>query len=180
MKGMASVRLDRSRILDEALALLAEGGLEAVSLRKIAARLGVGVSTLYWHVRDKDALIAGLSQRIFRGCLDAVGAPATWQDWLRAFGRALWAAQVAIPDTRKLIVLVPPDPDLRRATADEIGAALAARGLPRAIGDVAQRSVQALVTGWTTLDAARHEEDVASFDQALTALIAGWDADLRR
>lgn len=174
---MPSIRLDRTRILDEALKLLEEGGLEALSLRQIAARLEVGTSTLYWHVRDKDALITGLSHRIFRSCLEAVADPATWEEWLRTFGRALWDAQVRIPDTRKLIVLARPDPEQRRATTEEVLEALEARGLPRAIGEIAQRSVQALVTGWTTLKEREPElgrTDIDSFEAALDALIGGW------
>jgi TetR/AcrR family tetracycline transcriptional repressor len=125
---VANVRVDSLRIADEALKLLCEGGLEAVSIRRIAAGLGVGVSTLYWHIQDKDALLGALRHRIFRNCLDAVGDQDSWQSWLHAFGLALWQAQIEIPDVRKLIVLARPDPERQRPTTAEISGMLQRRG----------------------------------------------------
>jgi TetR/AcrR family tetracycline transcriptional repressor len=179
---VVSPRVDSSRITEEALKLLREGGLDGVSLRRIASALGVGASTLYWHIRDKDALLAELSQRIFRDCLEAVDEQDCWQDWLRAFGMALWRAQVDIPDIRKLIVLVRLDPDQQRATTSKIVHRLTRLGMEEQAAVTAQRSVQALVTGWTTLagdSVATTSEDRASFDRALDALIRGWDRSRR-
>jgi len=175
---MATDRVDSVRISDEALKLLRSGGLEAVSLRRIAAGLEVGASTLYWHIRDKDALLTALSQRIFRDCLDAVGVQADWRGWLRAFGLALWQAQIEIPDIRKLIVLARPEPDRQRATMSEISDTLRGLGMAEEDATTAQRSVQALVTGWTTLVADRVPvlaDERASFGRSLDALIAGWE-----
>jgi TetR/AcrR family tetracycline transcriptional repressor len=175
---MATPRVDSLRITDEALKLLRTEGLDAVSLRRIAAGLGVGASTLYWHIHDKNALLSALAQRIFHDCLDAVGDQANWQDWLRAFGLALWQAQVDIPDVRALIVLARPDLEQRSAVAVGIARTLVGLGLDDAIAPTAQRSVQALVTGWTTLSAARPITEVnerACFETALMALISGWE-----
>jgi TetR/AcrR family tetracycline transcriptional repressor len=175
-------RIDSLRIADEALKLFRVGGLGAVSLRRIAAGLDVGASTLYWHIRDKDALLAALSQRIFRGCLDAVGEQASWRGWLHAFGIALWEAQTEIPDIRKLIVISPPDPERQRATMSEITEILQRLGMAEEDAAIAQRSVQALVTGWTTLVVGRvplTTTERASFERALDVLLDGWDP-LRR
>ena len=176
---MAIQRVDPFRITDQALRLLREGGLEAVSLRRIAAGLGAGTSTLYWHIRDKDALLAALAQRIFGDCLDAVGAQASWQDWLRAFGLALWQAQVEIPDVRKLIVLARHDRSRQQEAVATITDTLERLGMAPDAGKLAQRSVQALVTGWTTLandSILPTPEERASFEQSLEALIEGWKA----
>ena len=45
--------LDRERIVAEAVALLDADGLEHVTLRKLAARLGAQAPTLYWHMKNK-------------------------------------------------------------------------------------------------------------------------------
>lgn len=174
---MATPRVDPARIVDEALRLLRAGGLEAVSLRRIATGLGAGASTLYWHFRDKDALLAALAERIFRDCLDAVGAQADWQGWLRAFGLALWQAQVDIPDVHRLIVLARHDPARRAAASSAITDTLQRLGMGKDQAVLAQRSVQALVTGWTTLagaDDLARPADRESVDRALEALICGW------
>ncbi|RDG35349.1 TetR/AcrR family transcriptional regulator [Streptomyces corynorhini] len=50
------VPLDRERIVAAAVALADEGGLEAVSLRKVAARLDAGPMRLYRHIATKEEL----------------------------------------------------------------------------------------------------------------------------
>ncbi|MFF5359842.1 TetR/AcrR family transcriptional regulator [Streptomyces scabiei] len=50
------VPLDRQRIVDAAVALADEGGLEAVSLRKVAARLDAGPMRLYGFISTKEEL----------------------------------------------------------------------------------------------------------------------------
>src|ERR1700760_3630975 len=54
----------RERIVAVALELLDEGGLDGLTLRRLADRLGIRAPTLYWHVRNKrellDLLAAGV------------------------------------------------------------------------------------------------------------------------
>lgn len=50
------VPLDRARIVAAAVALADEGGLEAVSLRKVAARLNAGPMRLYGYIATKEEL----------------------------------------------------------------------------------------------------------------------------
>jgi AcrR family transcriptional regulator len=76
------VPLDRERIVAAAVALADEGGLAAVSLRKVAARLDAGPMRLYGYVSTKDEL--------FDLMVDAVQAeilpeawPADWREALR-------------------------------------------------------------------------------------------------
>ena len=49
--------IDRDRIVDEALLLLDEVGIDKLSTRKLAERLGVQQPALYWHFRNKSALL---------------------------------------------------------------------------------------------------------------------------
>jgi len=48
--------LNKEIVIKEALKLLNEVGIEGVSLRALAKRLGVKAPTLYWHVKSKAAL----------------------------------------------------------------------------------------------------------------------------
>jgi TetR/AcrR family tetracycline transcriptional repressor len=174
---MATLVLTREQIVEEALALLREGGLAEVSLRKIAARLGVKAPSLYWHVESKEALHTLMSQAIFRSCLDAVPACTDWREWLRAFGIAIWRAQRAIPDIQQLILGGRLDESARQRVCDEIVGHLARGGLDRAIAAKAQRSVQALATGWVTLKDRGEPIDQSpeeTFRQSLNVLIDGW------
>lgn len=49
--------LDRALVVRAAIAVADEEGPEAISMRRIAARLGVGTMSLYWHVASKEELI---------------------------------------------------------------------------------------------------------------------------
>ncbi|GLS86137.1 TetR family transcriptional regulator [Cypionkella aquatica] len=49
--------------LDAAYALLVEGGVEAVKVMPLAAKLGLSRTSFYWHFADREALLAGLIAR---------------------------------------------------------------------------------------------------------------------
>jgi AcrR family transcriptional regulator len=49
--------LDSRQIVRTAIAIADREGLDALTMRRIAQRLGAGTMSLYWHVRDKDELI---------------------------------------------------------------------------------------------------------------------------
>jgi AcrR family transcriptional regulator len=55
--------LSRDQIVDVALALVEAGGGEALTMRKLAAELGVATTTIYWHVGNRDDLILAVIQR---------------------------------------------------------------------------------------------------------------------
>jgi TetR/AcrR family tetracycline transcriptional repressor len=56
--------LDRQQVVAEALRLVDDAGLDALSLRTLARRLGVQAPTLYWHVRDKSELLDALADLV--------------------------------------------------------------------------------------------------------------------
>ena len=62
---MSSRALSRGRILDAALELVDEQGIGALSMRKLAARLGVEAMSLYNHVASKADLLDGIAARVF-------------------------------------------------------------------------------------------------------------------
>lgn len=56
----AGAALSREAIIEHALALADREGLDAVSIRRIAQDLGVTPMALYWHVKNKDELMAAM------------------------------------------------------------------------------------------------------------------------
>ena len=56
--------LEPERLVDAALELLQESGLDALSTRRLAERLGVKSPALYWHVRNKDELLGLVADAI--------------------------------------------------------------------------------------------------------------------
>ncbi len=76
--------LTRERILQTAVRLADRDGPDAVTLRKIAAELGVHVTSLYNHVPTRDAVTDGIVELL----LDEAKLPTTpvaWDDWIRQF-----------------------------------------------------------------------------------------------
>ena len=53
----------RDQILDVAATMLEEDGLEALTMRGLAARMGIRAPSLYKHVQDKDDILAGLQEK---------------------------------------------------------------------------------------------------------------------
>ena len=60
MAKQASDPLSKDRVLRAAMKLADEGGIKAVSMRKIAQELGVEAMSLYNHVASKDEIVDGI------------------------------------------------------------------------------------------------------------------------
>src|SRR5688500_14338923 len=56
--------LTRERVLDAALSVVEADGIDRLSMRSLSAKLGVAVTAIYWHVGNKQDLLAGLIERI--------------------------------------------------------------------------------------------------------------------
>jgi AcrR family transcriptional regulator len=72
--------LDRERIVAEAVALLDANGLDGVTLRKLAQRLGVQAPTLYWHIPNKAALVTAIAEAILEQQFPDLVPPASHPD----------------------------------------------------------------------------------------------------
>ncbi|MCV7345556.1 TetR/AcrR family transcriptional regulator [Mycolicibacterium rhodesiae] len=57
--------LSRTRILDAATEIAAERGYEGTSIGAVSAKCGLPASSIYWHFKDKDDLIAAVIERSF-------------------------------------------------------------------------------------------------------------------
>ncbi len=73
-------KIDRAVAVREALALLDEVGLDGVSTRAVARRLGVEQPSLYWHFKNKQELLAAMAAAALEP-QDALPLPQTGDDW---------------------------------------------------------------------------------------------------
>lgn len=73
--------LTRDTILREALALVDEHGLGALSMRKLAAALGIEAMSLYHHFPNKDRMLGALVEFVITEAAVASPAPPTGSDW---------------------------------------------------------------------------------------------------
>jgi TetR/AcrR family transcriptional regulator, tetracycline repressor protein len=100
------VALDRRRIVTEAVALLDADGLDGVTLRRLAQRLGVQAPTLYWHIPSKAALVTAIAEEILDQQFPEPAPPGPgerWQDWLIALAERLRRAFLAHPDGARVV-----------------------------------------------------------------------------
>jgi TetR/AcrR family transcriptional regulator, tetracycline repressor protein len=97
-------KIDRTLVADTALRLLNEVGLEGLSLRAIAKELDVKAPALYWHFKDKQALLDEMATEMYRRMV--AGAPiepdATWRERLLVANRGLRAALLSYRDGAKV------------------------------------------------------------------------------
>lgn len=75
-------------MLDAALALADESGLDAVTMQAVASRLGVTPMAIYRHVGDKGALLDGVVERLL-GEVRLPSEALPWPDRLRATARGV-------------------------------------------------------------------------------------------
>ncbi len=84
--------LSRERILRAALVLADKDGIESLSMRNLAAALGVEAMSLYKHVANKDAVLDGLVELILR----EMEIPPVDTPWREAMRRRAWSVRHTI------------------------------------------------------------------------------------
>ena len=106
--------VSRESVVHAALGLLAEGGLEAVSFRRIAKALGVSGPTLYWHVENKRQLMDLMAEELVRRSGSAYAGPKpgqAWWDWLRDDAQRMFDALIATRDAPRVLAGNRPSPE---------------------------------------------------------------------
>jgi len=94
-------RLTRDRIIETALRVMDDEGLEAVTMRRIGRELGVEAMSLYNHVEDKDDILDGICERV----MSEFEFPEQGRDWAetcRRGARAWRRLLQAHPDVMRL------------------------------------------------------------------------------
>jgi len=81
--------LTRDAVVDAAIEVLDEGGIDGMNMRAVAERLGTGPASLYAHVSGKDELLSLIIEKLCGDIpLPVVGA-APWQEQLKDAIRAM-------------------------------------------------------------------------------------------
>ncbi len=83
--------LSRARALDEAMSLADSGGLDQLTMRRLAEVLGVEAMSLYHHVANKDDILDGIVDRVFAE-IEATSKTAPWKEAMRRRAHSARAA----------------------------------------------------------------------------------------
>jgi AcrR family transcriptional regulator len=97
--------LSEQEILQAAEEIVIARGLRALSMPTLAARLDAGVSSLYTHFDNKDALLQALNRRVLHDVhqqLPPTG-PGVWDDELYAYFDAFYALLLQLPAYREVV-----------------------------------------------------------------------------
>ena len=95
--------LDADAVVDAALELLHEQGLDAVSMRRVAARLGVSPIPLYSRVGNKEALLDAIADRMLRDLVPDGWGDAPWTECVVLWARSLRERLRSVPDGRLVL-----------------------------------------------------------------------------
>ena len=130
-------RLDLEMLVGAAIALLDEGGLDAITTRTLAARLGVRSPALYWYIRDKNELLDLVADAICEPALEptlalvddpGLSRRERWAGSLRLYRAVLRSHR----DAPRLLAERPPTGPVRRRLADAAVGYVLEAGFPEA------------------------------------------------
>lgn len=171
----------REAILDAALQAAARGGYDAVQMRTIAARAGVGVATLYAHFRSKNHLLAQALNREFRRLAtsrdwtDGAATPARRLERLTSALHRQWQRQPLLTEamTRAFVVAdtcAAGELDHTAAVIERLLASALCGGPPTAahhqvaalIADIWLANLRAFIGGRASAEATRDRIDCAT------------------
>lgn len=181
------MQLHREGVVEGALALLDADGLDGLTMRKLAARLGVQAGAIYWHFENKQALLEAMADRLVEG----VGAPlpnGTWDQQLATIAQRLRQALLSHRDGARVMAgTYVAEPNTRLATKVTINILRSAGFRPEQAGwitfalthyvlghTIEEQALASLLAegGWEPKTLAYDEDDDPGFAQAITAVVA--------
>jgi TetR/AcrR family tetracycline transcriptional repressor len=122
--------LDQGQVVRAALALLDEVGLDELTMRRLAERLGVKAASLYRHVRDKDELLVLLGDEI-SGEIPLTPPSGSWREQLTNVAWNVRRGLLAHRDAARLLAATPPFGPRRLRHIESILRILRSGGLSR-------------------------------------------------
>ncbi|MFI5498286.1 TetR/AcrR family transcriptional regulator [Nocardia asteroides] len=194
--------LSRERIRDAALTLIDRDGLAEVSMRKLAAELGVQAASLYGHYPNKDDLFDDIATGIMSHVDTSAFDTEPWALALSAWARSYRAALVAHPNFVPYLAAGPGRRAENLRAADAVHGGLVGAGWPPRYATMIGAATRYLVMGSTVgsfaggfaddvqvyrdryphlnqahlLRAVADQIDDDSFELALTSFVAGLTA----
>lgn len=162
--------MNRETVVAEALDLLDEVGLDAVSTRRLAQRLGVEQPSLYWHFKNKKELLGAMAQAAMAPhATAALPAPEEdWREWFRENTRNFRRTLLLRRDGARLHAGSSPGAGDLDRIAHKM-AFLVASGLPEREAGMAMLAAGRFTVGSVLEEQAEQPEQAEQTDQALDA-----------
>ena len=173
--------LNREAIVDVALAIVDEEGLEGLSMRNVAERLATGPASLYAHVANKDELMELVYDRVLAEVHVQAPDMRRWEEQLKDALRQLYDVLVAHRDIAFVsMARVPIGPNMLRV-AEGMLAILRAGGVPERVAsltmDFASLAVNSLAYEESLYPAEASDQDIEAYYQQVTDYMASLPPD---
>ncbi|MDP9026408.1 MAG: TetR family transcriptional regulator [Actinomycetota bacterium] len=97
-------RHDRESVINAAIELLDEHGLPELTMRRLAAVLDVQPSALYWHVENKQTLLAAIADRILGHARPSPAPQVSWREATAAEATTIRDALLAYRDGAEVVL----------------------------------------------------------------------------
>lgn len=183
---MARPNLSKEKIIDAAIGLADDEGLDAVTLRGLAKRLNVHVTSLYNHIPTKEALLVDMNKALMEET-DLPSGSLTWQDWIRGYAAAIQALALRHPGAFQLFQQGPAQGDAAMRSLEAAIAAFQADGFDEIATQCAIRTANVAVLGLALDELGRemkpavetelHKLSKSEYPQIHRVLAAGDTAD---
>jgi TetR/AcrR family transcriptional regulator, tetracycline repressor protein len=98
----AAVQLSKEQVLAAALGLLDEVGLDQLTMRRLAAALGVQNGATYWHFRSKQDLLETMADTLLTELTAGLAAKRSWDERITELARRLRGALLSRRDGARL------------------------------------------------------------------------------
>jgi AcrR family transcriptional regulator len=191
--------LSRSKIVEAALELIDEEGVDQLNIRKLARRLEVQGPSIYHYFADRDEVLAAVGLTVLQDIRVPRRRSQRWTDWLMQDAMAYYRAVEAHPNIAPILL----DRRTRPGAAERFNAALEQMGevgISPADGLALIDAIEGLALSWLAfsrapdqteefgnldkltyplLDTARrkHQLDESSYRRMVTDLLKGFEAN---
>lgn len=167
--------LSRERILHAALRLVDEGGIESLSMRKVAQALGVKAMSLYNHVTNKDDILDGMVDMV----ISEIEVPDLKLDWKTAMRRRAIAAHDVLLRhpwaTIAIVSRINVGPAMLRYVNATLGC-LCEAGFSLKMADYAWNAIDSHIYGFT-LQEINCPVDTSEYAEAVESFLPQFPAD---
>ncbi len=125
----AKAPLSEDAVVDAALAILKSDGLEAVTMRRVAAALDTGAASLYVYVSGREGLLQAMLDRVTATIELEAPDPSRWRAQLHSLLQRLHQALVAHPGIAAMTLADPPTTEAVLLLTENLLGILLAGGL---------------------------------------------------
>jgi AcrR family transcriptional regulator len=174
-RAMPRIPLSTDRVLEAAIGLADEAGIESLTMRKLAQRLGVEAMTLYYYFAKKDDILTAIVDLVVRE-IDLPSAGPDWRSAIRETAISAHDVLVRHPWAASLILTPPGMSEARLRYMDAILGTLRQAGFSAEMTDHAYHALDSHIMGFTLWVVGMN----LGSDEDLAALATGFLRELPR